>query len=150
LMSMMHEKVAHMDPDDIINMDQAPILYWNHSKWTFKKREQRQCMSGHPLLILGMRHLLQPSQQAESYSPHAHLNGQSNGQIAKNEFQTYQQIASMSVNQSCWWMKKWWNYGLTWSLFRGKTQGNWAFIVTLFVVTYLNNSIMSCLCILFF
>lgn len=36
--AMMHERVVHMDPDDIINMDQTSILYLHHSKQTLEKR----------------------------------------------------------------------------------------------------------------
>ena len=37
-MGMMHERVAHMDPDDIIDMDQMPIIYLYHAKQKLEKR----------------------------------------------------------------------------------------------------------------
>jgi len=44
--ALMKEKVASVDLEDILNMDQTPIPFLYHSIKTLQKRVQKQSMSG--------------------------------------------------------------------------------------------------------
>jgi len=84
------QKIAGMNPDNIINMDQAPILYLYHSNQTLEAKGtttihmQASTSDTKRAMFTAM-----VSVSGKLLKPRLIFKGQVNGKIEKREFQAY-------------------------------------------------------------
>jgi hypothetical protein len=106
-MAMMREKVAEMDPDDIINMDQTPIPYSYHTSRTLalkgtKMIHVRSSTSDTKRATLAAT----VSGSSKLLKPFLIFKGQTNGRIANKELQTFPADCFYACQQKAWMDEK--------------------------------------------
>ena len=100
---MMREKVALMDPDDIINMDQMPIPYSYHTRRTLALRgtktiHVRSSTSDSKRATLATT----VSRSGKLLKPFLIFKGKTDGRITQKELQTYPENCLYACQQKAW------------------------------------------------
>ena len=103
----MRQKIAGMNPDDVINMDQTPIPYSYHSNWMLEAKGTK-AIHTRALTSDTKRAMLAAtvSGSGKLLKPMLIFKGHANGRIEKREFQTYPEVVFTHVNQKLGWTKQ--------------------------------------------
>ncbi len=105
-MEFMQCKVANMNQDHILNMDQTPIPFMCHAKCTWYRKGMptvhvRRCTSGTKRAMLTAT----VTMSGELLPPFLIFKGVKNSRIAKNKLRTFPEMGFYAM-QSKAWMKK--------------------------------------------
>ena len=127
-LSYMRQKVAAMDPDDVINMDQTPIPYSYHASRTLELKgtktiHVRSSTSDTKRATLAAT----VSGSGKLLKPFLIFKGKTDGRIASKELQSFPDDCFYACQQKAWMDEKMMNLWIDLVLVLWKTQGNRVF-----------------------